>query len=150
LLRQLDVPPVKVNFFSLYRYATRNDKIIICCSATAAIIGGALMPLMTIIFGNLAGTFQGYFLGTESPSAFTSNLGGFTLYFVYLAIANYVMIFISTSGFLYTGEHITGKNKRAISGCHIETKHWLLRQTWSWRDHDPNHRRHKLDPGWYQ
>jgi len=109
LLRQLDVPAVKVNFFSLYRYATRNDKIIICCSALAAIIGGALMPLMTIIFGNLAGTFQGYFQGTESPSSFTSNLGGFTLYFVYLAIANYVMIFISTSGFLYTGEHITGK-----------------------------------------
>lgn len=46
--RQLEIPPVKVTFITLYRYATRNDLIIIAISAICAIIGGAVMPLMTV------------------------------------------------------------------------------------------------------
>lgn len=46
--RQLEIPPVTVNFRTLYRYATRNDLIIVCVSAIAAIGGGAVMPLMTV------------------------------------------------------------------------------------------------------
>ena len=46
--RQLDLPNVTVTFKTLYRYATRNDLIIIVISIIAAIIGGAAMPLMTV------------------------------------------------------------------------------------------------------
>lgn len=46
--KQLDVPPVKVTFKTLYRYATRNDLLIVFISAVAAIGGGAVMPLMTV------------------------------------------------------------------------------------------------------
>ena len=46
--RQLDIPEVKVTFVTLYRYATRNDLIIIVVSAICAIAGGAVMPLMTV------------------------------------------------------------------------------------------------------
>lgn len=46
--KQLDIPPVKVTFFTLFRYATRNDKIIIAISMICAIAGGAVMPLMTV------------------------------------------------------------------------------------------------------
>ena len=48
LKRQLDIPPVKVTYFTLYRYATRNDKIIWAISALCAIAGGAAQPLMTV------------------------------------------------------------------------------------------------------
>ncbi|KAK4994300.1 hypothetical protein LTR66_005649, partial [Elasticomyces elasticus] len=109
LKRQVDVPPVKVTFKTLFRYATRNDILIIVLSSLCAIVGGAIMPLMTVVFGKLAGTFQGFFLGTISPSAFSSDLSSFTLYFVYLAVGEYATIYISTVGFIYTGEHITQK-----------------------------------------
>jgi len=46
--RQLDIPEVKVTFRTLYRYATRNDLIIIVVSCICAIAGGAVMPLMTV------------------------------------------------------------------------------------------------------
>lgn len=46
--RQLDIPEVKVTFKTLYRYATRNDLIIIAISCICAIAGGAVMPLMTV------------------------------------------------------------------------------------------------------
>lgn len=48
LQRQLHVPEVKVNYFTLFRYATRNDLLIIILSSVCAIGGGAAMPLMTV------------------------------------------------------------------------------------------------------
>lgn len=47
--RQIHVPSVKVTFATLYRYATKNDLLILFVSAICAIVGGAVMPLMTVI-----------------------------------------------------------------------------------------------------
>ena len=46
--RQLDIPAVKVTYWTLFRYATRNDIIILVISTFCAIAGGAVMPLMTV------------------------------------------------------------------------------------------------------
>ena len=62
-----------------------------------------------MIFGQLAGTFQGYFQQTLSHSAFNAQLSHFTLYFIYLAVGEFITIYICTVGFIYTGEHIAGK-----------------------------------------
>jgi len=107
--RQLDIPPVKVSFATLYRYATRNDLIIVAISSLCAIAGGSVMPLMTVIFGQLGGLFQTFFQGLTSQSYFASQLAHYTLYFVYLAIGEFITIYICTVGFIYTGEHITQK-----------------------------------------
>ncbi len=48
LRRQLDMPDVKVNYFSVFRYATRVDLLIIVVSTICAIAGGAALPLMTV------------------------------------------------------------------------------------------------------
>ena len=64
---------------------------------------------MTVVFGNLTGIFQGYFLGTIDRSSFDSQLGHFTLYFVYIAIAEFVAIYVATVTFIYTGEHMSRK-----------------------------------------
>ena len=62
-----------------------------------------------MIFGQLAGTFQGYFQQTISHSVFKAQLSHFTLYFIYLAVGEFITIYICTVGFIYTGEHIAGK-----------------------------------------
>lgn len=105
LKRQLDVPDVKVTYFSLYRYATTWDKVFIFIAVFAAIGAGAVMPLMTVIFGNLSGSFQGVSLGIEVD--FKGTLNRYVLYFVYLAVGEFVLIYTSTVLFIYTGEHIT-------------------------------------------
>lgn len=64
---------------------------------------------MTVIFGSLANTFTSYFLGQTSQSHFNHELGHYTLYFVYLAIAEFVAIYVATVSFIYTGEHMTRK-----------------------------------------
>ncbi|KKY18115.1 putative abc multidrug transporter mdr1 [Phaeomoniella chlamydospora] len=109
LKSQLDIPEVKVSYRTLYRYATRWDLIILFLSALSSIISGALLPLMTVIFGQLSGQFTGLFLGTVDPSHFEHQVEKFTLYFVYLAIGEYAFTYISTLGFIYTGEHNAAK-----------------------------------------
>ncbi|KAI4870942.1 P-loop containing nucleoside triphosphate hydrolase protein [Hypoxylon rubiginosum] len=109
LKRQVLTPEVKAGVATLYRYSSRNDIIIMIVSAICAIAGGAALPLMTVIFGNLQNTFQGYFLGTVSYDSFMDQMTTLVLYFVYLAIGEFVTIYIATVGFIYTGEHISAK-----------------------------------------
>ena len=52
LKRQLDIPPISVSFKTLFRYATRNDQMIIFVSAICAIAGGAALPLMTVSYNS--------------------------------------------------------------------------------------------------
>ncbi|KAK3379796.1 P-loop containing nucleoside triphosphate hydrolase protein [Lasiosphaeria ovina] len=106
---QVFTPTVKIGIATLYRYASRNDLLIMAGSAVAAIASGAALPLMTVIFGNLQGTFQDYFQFKLSYDDFTSQLGHLVLYFVYLAIGEFVVTYIATVGFIYTGEHVSAK-----------------------------------------
>ncbi|KAF9769673.1 hypothetical protein IL306_012892, partial [Fusarium sp. DS 682] len=110
LRRQVVSPEVKQGVAVLYRYASRNDILIIIVSSICAIAGGAALPLMTVVFGNLQGVFQDYFVNRSlSSSAFNDKLVEFVLYFVYLGIGEFVVVYISTCGFIYTGEHISAK-----------------------------------------
>ena len=62
-----------------------------------------------VVFGNLTGTLSGASLGAFDASAFTSRLNTYVLYFVYLAIGEFVTVYLSNVGFMYTGEHVTQK-----------------------------------------
>jgi ATP-binding cassette subfamily B (MDR/TAP) protein 1 len=53
--------------------------------------------------------FADYFQGKKSYDDFTSALTHFVLYFIYLAIGEFVTVYISTVGFIYVGEHCTQK-----------------------------------------
>jgi len=57
----------------------------------------------------LAGIFQNFFNGSISKHDFNAQLSHFTLYFIYLAIGEFITIYACTVGFIYTGEHITQK-----------------------------------------
>lgn len=71
-----------------------------------------------VIFGQLSQQFQGFFAGTVSQSEFKSTLAHYVLYFLYLAIAEFGTIYISTVGFIYTGEHISGKiREQYLAAC---------------------------------
>ncbi|KAH7037729.1 P-loop containing nucleoside triphosphate hydrolase protein [Microdochium trichocladiopsis] len=109
LRRQISIEETKAGLGALYRYATRNDILIILVSALCAIVGGAAMPLMTVIFGNLQGIFQDYFSGKSTYDDFMGTMTQMVLYFVYLAVGEFITIYVSTVGFIYTGEHISGK-----------------------------------------
>ncbi|UKZ52662.1 hypothetical protein TrVGV298_006443 [Trichoderma virens] len=123
LKRQIVIPEGDHGIKAIYRYATRNDAIIIIVSSLFAIASGAAMPLMNIVFGRLQNTFQGYSNGTDGGQTlkhgdFTNQMTKFVLYFVYLAVGQFVASFVCTVGFIYTGEHITAKiRERYLASC---------------------------------
>ncbi|KAK3375110.1 P-loop containing nucleoside triphosphate hydrolase protein [Podospora didyma] len=106
---QVFTPNAKVGIATLYRYASRNDLIIMAVSAVAAIASGAALPLMTVVFGNLQGTFQDYFSFKMTYDEFTDELARLVLYFVYLAIGEFITTYVATVGWIYTGEHVSAK-----------------------------------------
>ncbi|GCB24712.1 leptomycin B resistance protein pmd1 [Aspergillus awamori] len=109
LKMQLDADDVNVSFFGLFRYASRMDLAIMFVSAICAIVAGAALPLFTILFGSLASAFRGIALYEISYHDFYHQLTKNVLYFVYLGIAEFVTVYISTVGFIYTGENVTQK-----------------------------------------
>ncbi|KAK1580500.1 ABC transporter [Colletotrichum navitas] len=109
LRRQVFTPEVKAGILTLYRYSSTNDLLILVVAALASIVVGAALPLMTVVFGNLQGTFQNYFAGIVTKDEFNHEMVSLVLYFVYLAIGVFVCQYISTVGFIYTGEHISAK-----------------------------------------
>lgn len=111
LKRQVYTPELKAGVKAIYRYSSRTDLAIIFVSSICAIASGAAIPLMTVIFGNLQHVFQEYFYsqGAMTYDQFVSKLSHFVLYFVYLAIGEFIVTYICTVGFIYTGEHIAAK-----------------------------------------
>lgn len=108
LKEQAETLKRKYPIWHIYHYATKVDIAIIILAALASCASGAAMPAMTIVFGNLQGTFQDYLvLHHISRSQFEAEIINFVLYFVYLAIGSFFATYVSTVGFMYTGEHIT-------------------------------------------
>ena len=46
--KQLEMSTVKVSYMTIFRYATRNDILIIIASSICGIAAGAVQPLMTV------------------------------------------------------------------------------------------------------
>ncbi|KAL5043996.1 hypothetical protein BDW71DRAFT_187008 [Aspergillus fruticulosus] len=109
LKTQLEEIKANISFFGLWRYATKIDILIIIISAICAIAAGAALPLFTILFGSLASTFKNIMLYQISYDEFYDKLTTNVLYFVYLGIGEFVTVYVSTVGFIYTGEHATQK-----------------------------------------
>jgi hypothetical protein len=130
LRQQVETKDFKAGLGAIYRYSTRNDIIIMVVSSVCAIASGAALPLMTILFGSLQGTFGDYFAGQLSYDDFIDEMTGFVLYFVYLAIGEFVTVYISTVGFICEWKRkMDGCNERGCNdnGC---TEHALtLAQT---------------------
>lgn len=94
LRRQIDTPLVaKVTWTSLFRYASRQDYIVIAVSSACAIAAGAAVPLNTVILGSLAGAFQDFTNGLDR-SEFDARVAHQALYFVYLAIGECQCIYL--------------------------------------------------------
>ncbi|KAF3056757.1 Leptomycin B resistance protein [Trichoderma lentiforme] len=104
---QLDSPNVGVSYLMLYRYADVWDCLIITISALCAIAAGAILPLLSILFGQITSAFQKISLNAIPYHDFEAQLNKNVLYFVYIGIAEFATVYVSTVGFIYTGEHIT-------------------------------------------
>ncbi|KAF6830772.1 ABC transporter [Colletotrichum musicola] len=97
------------NFIRILSYGTWYDKLIIALSVLGAIGAGLTLPIMNIVFGQLVGTFTGFFKqGTqETQEEFTKAVNQGVLYIVYLFIGRLLMTYFSNLGFRMTSIRIS-------------------------------------------
>ncbi|EPS39306.1 hypothetical protein H072_6948 [Dactylellina haptotyla CBS 200.50] len=112
--RQIDIPESKIGYFSLYRYATRFDLTMLFFTHLASICAGAVLPLMTVVFGNLAGEFAGFAISSptvdpEAPGRLMHTVETLTLYFVYMGIGEFILVYFATVTSIHIGERISGR-----------------------------------------
>ncbi|KAJ5932023.1 hypothetical protein N7516_006512 [Penicillium verrucosum] len=108
LKRQIHTPESQMSRLALlYSCATPYDLLLLVISSIAAIVGGALQPVSFLLLGGLAQAFKEFFIGTSSGSYLSSLVARFALYYVYIAIGQFVSVYISTAGFMVVGEKIT-------------------------------------------
>lgn len=105
--KQLEAPNRKIGLFSLLRYANRTEVCIMLLSLLGAVVSGAVLPLMTLVYGNFAQSFTSFAVDDAARKSFQDRINTLALYFVYLGIASLVAVYVSTLGFSYTGEKIT-------------------------------------------
>ncbi|KAK7911115.1 hypothetical protein PG985_013596 [Apiospora marii] len=122
---------------SLYSYTTPRDKLILLVSFVCAVLGGVLNPLISVVYGQTVGLL-GHRRASPSPSLTpgadddaSHDLMRLTLYWVYLAGAIFVLIYVATVGFYYVGERLA----RALRNAYLQS---VLRQNMAFFDaHEP-------------
>ncbi|KAJ6780300.1 hypothetical protein PWT90_11007 [Aphanocladium album] len=119
--RQLRFEEVDSSFFTLFRYATASDWLVIAISTVSALVAGALVPLPAVLFGQLSDVFVGVENGGAGRPGAGQHIGYYSAFFLYIALAALTTWFVSTAGFSYTGARIS----RTIRVRYFEA---LLRQ----------------------
>lgn len=107
LKRQALTPELKQGVAALYRYTTGYDIFIMIIASICSIANGAALPVMTLLFGGLQKTFSEFTVGLIDKGELSSQLSKYVLYFVYLAVGQFVVTYIATVGFIYVGENIS-------------------------------------------
>ncbi|KAI6355513.1 hypothetical protein MCOR25_008159 [Pyricularia grisea] len=101
-------------------YLSPVDTLLLVGGTIASAVQGLLLPLMTIIYGSLAGDFAGITSGQLSRDTFLVHLKSKSLDFVYLACAEAVASYGIWMGLTVAGERIIAKIRQKTLAAILE------------------------------
>lgn len=81
---------------------------------TAAIVVGAALPLMTIVFGQSTSSFNDYVTGEDSDAQFEDKVKLLVRYFVYLFVGRFIIGYIGTLCICIAGARTTNALRKAF------------------------------------
>lgn len=126
ILRQYDLPEVKVNLFTILGYDTRFDLVLQIIGSIMSVgagippwhvrltFSGAALPLMTILIGNLTNVFGSLvspgangITSVASVDEFHAQVKHQSLVLVFIGISVFLATYIGTMSWIVTGERIS-------------------------------------------
>ncbi|OLY83009.1 Multidrug resistance protein 1A [Smittium mucronatum] len=125
------LPPVP--FFQLFRFATRNEKLVLLAGTFFSILTGLAMPTMTILFSNMAGAFITYSAIIDTGDAqsakdyLSHEINKYCKYLAVLAACMFVVSYLQSITFSVVCE-------KQILRIREEYYRSSLRQDMSWFD----------------
>ncbi|KAK3686424.1 hypothetical protein LTR37_019812 [Vermiconidia calcicola] len=84
------------DYFRIFRCADRLDNLLYAIAVTGAVVAGATLPLMTLVFGASTSAFSDFGSGQSSPQQFRTEVNQLVLYFVYLFVGRFVVGYVAT------------------------------------------------------
>jgi ATP-binding cassette, subfamily B (MDR/TAP), member 1 len=85
------------NYWRILSFGNRSEHLFLLIALGCALASGVPLPLMQIVFGQLAGNFNEYFIGTDtSEQEFKNSIDRLSLFIVYLFIAKFVLTYIAS------------------------------------------------------
>lgn len=106
-VNQASQSPVK--FFTLFRYATWHDLIVLCIAYFCAIVSGAALPITNFILGQITQDFSNLITKDLSPQDFQPSVDKYALYFVYIGLGVGGLSCVSTYLLAERGEVLAGR-----------------------------------------
>ncbi|CAB4376476.1 unnamed protein product [Rhizophagus irregularis] len=97
----------KISYWKLYNHATKQDWILMIFGLICAVIAGIIVPLMTVVFGQLIDYFYKFQTKQISKDEFLNKANYFTTFFVYFAIVTFITSYFYMACWIATGERIT-------------------------------------------
>ncbi|KAM0547863.1 hypothetical protein ACHAPJ_010210 [Fusarium lateritium] len=83
-------------YLRVFTYNDRLGWILNGFAFVAMIVAGTLLPLMDIVFGKFVNVFNDFATGKLSPAGYRSEVAKYTLYFIYLFVAKFVLTYFWT------------------------------------------------------
>ncbi|KAK0655190.1 P-loop containing nucleoside triphosphate hydrolase protein [Cercophora newfieldiana] len=95
------------SYVRVFGYANRVDWLVNAPALFFCIASGVALPLMNFVFGRFVTVFNDFAIGASTPEEFRSSTNEYTLYFVYLFLAKFVLTYLWTVLFSANGIRIT-------------------------------------------
>ncbi|RIB08975.1 ABC transporter type 1, transmembrane domain-containing protein [Gigaspora rosea] len=103
---QISVTERKISYFTLYRFATKLDWIIMFIGLVFSMAAGSTLPTIALLLGLMIDSFTNVKIHTVSTDEFSEKVNFVSLELVYVAIGMFVASYIATATWVYTGERI--------------------------------------------
>ncbi|CAG8518254.1 28123_t:CDS:2, partial [Racocetra persica] len=103
---QIKVIKRKESYFSLYRFATTFDWIIMVFGFLFSTVAGIAMAFRSILYGQMTNYYVRFQTSSIDTIEFSEEINFLVLAFISLAIVTFVATYISITAWVYTGERI--------------------------------------------
>ncbi|KAL8243603.1 hypothetical protein R6Q59_009861 [Mikania micrantha] len=111
------------NYFRIFHYADKLDCLLYAIALAGAIVTGAALPLMTLVFGKSTAAFSS--VSTRSNTQeFQSTVNQLVLYYVYIFIGRFVIGYVATLCVCVAGARTTRSLRKAFFECNLRQEIW--------------------------
>ncbi|KAL8842382.1 MAG: hypothetical protein Q9176_002771 [Flavoplaca citrina] len=110
----------------VFQYADSRTRAMYAVAFVGAIVSGAAMPLMTIVFGSFTTQFSDFSAGTISPDAFKREVNSLVLYFIYLFVGRFVITYCANVLVTISAIRMTKALRRAFLASILRKEIWYF------------------------
>jgi ATP-binding cassette, subfamily B (MDR/TAP), member 1 len=111
-------------YIRIFHYADTLSKFLFAGSLIGAIIAGAALPLMSLIFGQFTNEFSNFSVGDSNRDRFQNAVDDLVLWFVYLFIGRFVIAYCSNLAISTAAVRTTAAIRRAFLEATLRQEVW--------------------------